>query len=120
MSDPFDEMLVHTCTITKHTDSASKTDYGQPVMTPAETTLVPCRYSRPRHSEMLDDTGNRQRIDGKIFLKFAAVVDLGCTIKDVKDSDGAAVVTGEFVVLEVVASSARSAGHHKEVLVRRA
>lgn len=120
MSDPFDDMLVHTCTITTYAASGDKTTSGQSVMTPTETTLVPCRYSRPRHSEMLDDTGNRQRIDGKIFLKFAADVDLTSRIKDVKDENGAAVVTGAFEVLEVVGASARAAGHHKEVLVRRA
>jgi hypothetical protein len=102
------------------TDSGTEDGYGHSVMTPAETTGVPCRYSRPRYSEMLDETGQRRRIDGKLFIKFAASIDVGCTIKDVKDAAGADVVTGEFEVLEVVNASSRAAGHHKEVLVRRA
>lgn len=119
MSGPFEDMLVHTCTITTMTDSGAKRAYGQGVMTPTDTTGVACRFSRPRFTEMTDDAGNRLKVDGKLFIKFSQSIDIGATVKDIKDAAGAAVASGTFDVIDVVAASSASAGHHREVFLRR-
>lgn len=119
MTDPFDELLIHTCTVVTATPTGAKTAYNRPVTAQTEATLVPCRYSRPRFSETTDQAGIRQKVDGKLFIKFTEAVDLASTIKDIKDANGAAVIAGTFEVVEVLAASGRE-GHHREVLMRRA
>lgn len=114
-------LLNHTCTMVTRTEAETQDDsYGQTIFDDTETKNVACRYSRARETETVDDTGTVQRVDAKIFLEFDTTVALRSKIRDIKDSDGAAVVAGTFEVVGLIPAFDASVGHHKEVLVRRA
>lgn len=112
-------MLTQTCTITTLT-LGDLDDYGRPAVTPSATTSVACRFSRPRHNEVLATEGIIQQVDGKIFLKFNQPIGVHDTISMIRDSGGNAVIPGTFRVESIqLCYDGRGAGHHKEVVVSR-